>query len=343
MTALTPVLQMLCPMHVRIDPNGGIVGIGPTLRKLRPRGSWLGAAFLDRFELVRPAGSVAPADLPRLAGARLTLRFRDPPCTPFKGVLVPDGTGGAVINLSFGIGAVDAVQDYALTGADFGPTDLTVELLYLAEAKTVAMDATQSLARRLQVARIAAEEQASTDTLTGLKNRRAFDAALAQRLAEGHDLALLHLDLDYFKQVNDTHGHGAGDAVLQETARRMASEMRHSDVVARIGGDEFMLVVQDNRQATAPGALARRLIAILERPIAWHDEMLRISASIGIAQSSLLPPGDAAGLIAASDSALYAAKRAGRGRWALFNAIGPASVAGRKICGLGLDPPEEAG
>ncbi|MEC3861875.1 diguanylate cyclase [Mesobacterium sp. TK19101] len=323
MTVQMPMLKVLCPMHAVLDAEGRIVQAGPTLRKLRS--ALEGRQFLDVFDLRRPPDLQQMDDLLRATGKRLHLRFRDVPRTSLKGVLVPDGRGGAVINLSFGISLVEAVRDYALTNADFDPTDLSVEMLYLLEAKSAAIEASRRLNRRLQVARIAAEEQAFTDTLTGLKNRRALDHVLARALAGGGDLALMHLDLDRFKAVNDGLGHAAGDHILQEAARRMLGAVRRGDTVARVGGDEFILLFDGLTSHRRLGQIASGLIAALEQPILWHRTPCEISASIGIAlrpAGKTLQPEE---LISQADAALYAAKAAGRARFEFADtASGPA-------------------
>ena len=182
-------LELLCPMYVVLDPTGHIVRVGPTLQKLRPDTPMAGTRFLELFELNRPRAVSDMAGLLASSGAKLHLQFRDAPRTGLKGVLVPiPEQGGAIINLSFGISVLDAVRDYALTSADFSATDLTIELLYLVEAKSAAMEASRKLNLRLQGAMIAAEEQAFTDTLTGLKNRRAMDHVLGSHVVRSRGL-----------------------------------------------------------------------------------------------------------------------------------------------------------
>ena len=141
--------------------------------------------FLEVFEMRRPRSVRDAGDLRHHAGARLHMRFRSGAPIGLKGVLMPapGKSGGLVVNLSFGISVVEAVREFSLTGGDFAATDLTIEMLYLVEAKSAAMEASRKLNQKLEGAKIAAEEQAFTDTLTGLKNRRAMDHVLARLVA----------------------------------------------------------------------------------------------------------------------------------------------------------------
>lgn len=318
----TFMLDQLCPMHLTLDRTGHITHAGPTLAKLRPETRLPGRRFLDVFELRRPRAIASMQDLVAQAGTKLHLRFRDVPRTDLKGVLVIPGDeqDGAVVNLSFGISVVDAVRDYALTSADFAATDLTIEMLYLVEAKSAAMEASRKLNLRLQGAKIAAEEQAFTDTLTGLKNRRAMDHVLARALETRERFALMHLDLDYFKAVNDTMGHAAGDHVLQQVARVMVEETRSDDTIARVGGDEFMLLLTGKLTRQVLERISERLIARLEEPIPFGAQTCRISASIGVVLSTAydeMP--DAARLQDDADIALYASKHKGRACFTFYD------------------------
>ncbi|TMV08017.1 GGDEF domain-containing protein [Ruegeria sediminis] len=317
---LTGILERFCPMYVLLDDGGRILNVGPTLQKLRPRHAMPGQGFLDLFELLRPRSVTTIPALMGATDAKLRLRFRDEPQTSLKGAIarLPQGRG-AVVNLSFGISILDAVRDYALTSADFSATDLAIELLYLVEAKSAAMEASRSLNLRLQGARIAAEEQAFTDMLTGLKNRRAMDQVLSQLISMQMPFALMHLDLDFFKSVNDRFGHAAGDHVLQQAARIMGEETRGTDFVARIGGDEFVLIFRGLEDKIQLNKLARRLIERLQEPVPYGGQTCRISASIGTALTSQFPRPAAAEILNAADLALYAAKRAGRGEHRFFS------------------------
>ncbi|RLK08375.1 GGDEF domain-containing protein [Ruegeria conchae] len=310
---LGSLLDTLCPMYVLINDEGRIVQVGPTVQKLRPEQPMAGRRFLDVFELQRPRSVTEFPTLLSTPGARLRLRFQDQPQTAFKGLIAPlSGKGASVVNLSFGISILDAVRDYALTSADFSGTDLAIELLYLVEAKSAAMEASRSLNLRLQGAKLAAEEQAYTDTLTGLKNRRAMDHILGHLISTKSSFALMHLDLDFFKSVNDRLGHAAGDFVLQQAAMIMLDETRSDDTVARVGGDEFVLIIKGVTDRKKLDSIARRLIAQLCQPMKFEGAACSVSASVGTALSTQFEMPKAQDVLHAADLALYAAKRNGR-------------------------------
>ncbi len=176
-------LDALMPMHVVIGPTGHIVSAGPTISRLCAPGNFVGRRLAEVFELRKPQVHDARMDsLRALAGERLLLQLRQAPRTQFKGILVPaDGDASLLLNLSFGIGAMAAVQDHDLNNADFAPTDLTIEMLYLHEAKRVLDGEFRRVNARLESSRDKAHFQAMTDALTGLRNRRAMEAEMAAR------------------------------------------------------------------------------------------------------------------------------------------------------------------
>ncbi|OAN55390.1 hypothetical protein A6A05_08375 [Magnetospirillum moscoviense] len=160
--------------------------------------------------------------------------------------------------------------------------------------------------------------RAEHDALTDLLNRAQFEARLANqvRLAkeDGCSFALLYLDLDGFKQVNDTLGHAAGDKVLKRAAARIEGAVRTSDLVARLGGDEFAIIVPGVQGPDDAGRIATKLVASLAEPFEIDGDRVQAGTSIGIA----LYPHDGIApdtLVAAADEAMYRAKRAGRGGW----------------------------
>lgn len=307
------MLNVLCPMHIVFDRDGEMTSCGPTAQKIFPDGL-IGRRFLDVFSIKRPRKISTLDALIVNAGTRLNLQFRALPESQLQGVVMPGPeVGSMVINLSFGISIIDAVSEHNLTAADFAATDLTVEMLYLVEAKSAAMEASRRLNVRLQDARVEAEEMALTDTLTGLKNRRALDQELSGALNAGTPFALMHIDLDFFKDVNDTLGHAAGDYVLQRVAAIMNNETRKIDVVARVGGDEFVILIRETEEHSHIDRIANRIIKKLKTPIHFQNEICKISGSIGtvVAGDYVMPTADL--LLADADSALYAAKHAGRG------------------------------
>lgn len=158
--------------------------------------------------------------------------------------------------------------------------------------------------------------EARTDALTGLKNRRAFDEELsrqfAQRLRQGIVFSLLLIDLDQFKQVNDTDGHPAGDLVLQTVAELLTKTLREMDLVYRYGGDEFAVICPGSRLREAATAAERIRQAVEKTPMQLDHEARSLTLSIGVAEVGGSEVAE--GLLQRVDEALYAAKHAGRNR-----------------------------
>jgi diguanylate cyclase (GGDEF)-like protein len=164
--------------------------------------------------------------------------------------------------------------------------------------------------------REAERRQARSDELTGLANRRTFheqlDHGVIRNREDGRPLAVLHIDLDRFKEVNDRYGHHQGDALLVAVTRRLTAQVRGDDVIARLGGDEFGVILSGYGDPAAPVNTARRLLAALREPIALDGASVGIGASIGVAGHAEGEESGAA-LLRRADQAMYAAKRAGGG------------------------------
>ena len=179
----------------------------------------------------------------------------------------------------------------------------------------IARDITE---RKQSVDRI--EHLATRDTLTDLPNRALLGDRLQQALAAAHrdgkPLAIMFIDLDRFKTINDSLGHHAGDAVLCETARRLTSCLRENDTVARQGGDEFIVLLPDS-QGTDAALVASKILNTISLPIAFDSHQLEIQASIGIA---LYPENgeEVSTLMRNADAAMYHAKAAGRNNYQFF-------------------------
>ncbi|QND48043.1 EAL domain-containing protein [Rhizobium lusitanum] len=207
-------------------------------------------------------------------------------------------------------------------GADGAPSfigaewDVTADVLLnreLSEQKAVA----EARAIALEQTRERVEHAADHDYLTGLPNRRYFDRRLAELCADQavETLAILHIDLDGFKQINDKWGHAAGDTTLQTAAARILGAIAAGDMVARVGGDEFVAVLVNIATSDEVGTIAEDILWRLRRDIRFGHDLLQVGASIGAAWSVA----DGAGnLLAESDIALYQAKKLGRNRVEFF-------------------------
>jgi diguanylate cyclase (GGDEF)-like protein/PAS domain S-box-containing protein len=169
------------------------------------------------------------------------------------------------------------------------------------------------------------EHQAFHDTLTGLPNRALFrnrvEHALVSRRRDQRPVAVLFLDLDDFKYVNDSLGHAAGDEVLQEVARRIADCMRPVDTAARLGGDEFAILLRDTDSELHSIEVASRVMAAVKEPVRLpgRDVVLAVSVGISFSDQQMVSSSDADELLRNADAAMYMAKEHGKDTYQLFN------------------------
>jgi len=161
---------------------------------------------------------------------------------------------------------------------------------------------------------------AHTDSLTGLANRFMLRDTLARLIKQDQPLALLTIDLDRFKAVNDNHGHSTGDAVLQAVADRLRTCLPPEALLARLGGDEFAVVLSAPADIAQASAVAQRVVDTLAEPVALGPRTLRIGASVGLTTREDEPV-SLDGLLVQADMAMYAAKEAGRGQWAHYTPL----------------------
>ena len=167
------------------------------------------------------------------------------------------------------------------------------------------------------------------DVLTGLANRTVFAEALQREIARAHrdgtNFAVLYLDLDHFKDINDTLGHPIGDLLLQSVAERLRANVRETDTVSRFGGDEFALIATELKQPGDAATLAEKVLAMMSEPVSLQDIEVRSGATIGIA---VYGPelADAEALLSHADIALYRAKSEGRGTYRFFTETMDAEV-----------------
>jgi len=234
-----------------------------------------------------------------------------------------------VVALQAALVAVDAFElVYAYSRAHEGyevdeafTVFFVLSLALMAVLVVWAKELRREVRRRIK-AEADAARLARSDALTGLPNRRTFNEELERRLAcaraDGGMVALLMLDLDRFKVVNETYGHAAGDRLLQEVADRLGSTLRAEDFLARLGGDEFAVLIDDPLADDAHFRIAQRILSVIARPYVGDDWRAEVTASIGIA----VFPGDGdsgALLLKRADAAMYQAKASGRNTHALFN------------------------
>lgn len=163
----------------------------------------------------------------------------------------------------------------------------------------------------IAAAHLEIEHRASHDPLTDLPNRRALDTAIRERKRQNRSTTLVRIDLDHFKYVNDTMGHKAGDFTLQKVAEILKKEVRDDDLPARVGGDEFVLLLAEGKTSDDGKCIAQRLLRKIKSPIRFEGKMIRIGASFGVASTldGLLTIEE---LIVGADAALYEAKENGR-------------------------------
>ena len=239
-----------------------------------------------------------------------------PSCTTDVAGTYPDSAAARELGLStyvtVPVRGPDGEIFGTVCGADSRPIDIDddAHAVMTALAEMVALQLANDAARReLVAANAALSELAYLDGLTGLGNRRAFDRALPRACAGTEPIALVAVDIDHFKQINDTLGHAAGDEVLHAISRRLVIHSRAGDTVARLGGDEFVAVLTGADLDTA-AAVAERLRAdVSGSPIDTVAGPVHVTLSVGVASGT----GEAAtSLLRRADEALYAAKSAGR-------------------------------
>jgi len=177
------------------------------------------------------------------------------------------------------------------------------------------------------------------DPLTGIANRRYLDERLSEWASlcrrERRSLAVLHIDLDRFKQINDTAGHAAGDALLVHVARTLQDTVRHEDFVARVGGDEFVVLCANYSNAKVLSRIAERIVKRLSQPFVYEGRECWFGASIGIAEQTGndIVPGE---LLVNADIALYRAKSHGRGRYEYFSSDVQAEIVRERAVADGI-------
>ncbi len=316
------MLDILLPLHIQVDTSGKISHIGPMFSRLLQGQKAIGENLTDLLEFRRPHNLSSWQQLHKITGAPITARLRAMPNCNLKAVCVPlAGSDAVLIDFSLGAAVYDIVAAKNLNRSSFSPADPTAVMLYLKEMQFTFLGSSIALNSRLDGAKTTAETQAYTDPLTGLPNRRGLFGFI-QRLLDRNtpvNFGVMQIDLDFFKAVNDTHGHAAGDHVLQEVAKVLQSETRSTDMVARIGGDEFVIVLSNCEDQDHQSEVAARIIRRVAEPIRFGQITCRIGASIGAATAAVGDAVSAEALLDRADKALYLSKRNGRGRFNMWD------------------------
>ncbi len=305
----------LMPMHVIAAADGTILRTGPSVPKLVPGVELVGTPFLAHFDFRMPREVSSVADVMSSADKPLRLTLRDKDRTGLKGQAVPLTCEQAVlIDLSFGISVFDAVRRFSLTSADFGGTDLGIEMLFLIEAQRAAFGETRRFTERLETARVTAEAHALLDGLTGAHNRLALDLFLSDLVEQKADFAVAYIDVDGFRAINELCGHSGGDAVLKEVAGALKGCVRAEDMLARLGGDQFVLVISGPIDDALGSDLSTRLRSALSFPVIHEERSFHLKASVGMTVSAPRSGETAEDVLRRADAALLRARKAGGGQ-----------------------------
>lgn len=313
------ILDRLFPFHFVLDLDGDqpIARAGGALKR------WIaedltGRSFGEVFSVLRPAiTTVDRATLVTKQEAVFVLAVDDH-FAQLRGQMLLLAPNRAIFIGSPVLTSASNVEELGLSMSDFAPHDATVDLIVMQRFAEMQLSDLQDQAEELseaQRARDRLSESASTDSLTGLANRRAFWDRCGRELTDGTELALLFIDVDRFKAVNDVHGHGTGDAVLRWIGNCLSAAVRPIDLVARLGGDEFaVLLTNVDREATA--VIVDRIQATVTQPTEIGSHNATTSLSIGVVHRTANETVD--DLLQDADAAMYEGRQRGPGRVTWF-------------------------
>jgi len=334
------------PFHVVFDRDMRVLQAGRVLHRLCPKLS-PGTLLHQHFEINRPHIQFTFEAIREQSQSLFLLESLQDRALVLKGQMLPNDRRGVMFFLcSPWLTELASAAALDLSLDDFAVHDPVTDFLFLLQSKDSALSDLNMLAMKLQEQRAelqkahgeleariheqaAVEAQlaraASHDSLTGLFNRRRFDEELDRELARTHRTgtkgALLFLDLDQFKDVNDSFGHQAGDELLVSVAVLLGDRVRETDSVARLGGDEFAVLLPNTGMGQASAVAEKILQTLCDHAFAINGHPISMTASIGMA---LLPKhgNTAADLLSRADMAMYQAKEDGRNRVRAFSPDG---------------------
>ena len=312
-------MDQLFPLHVAVKQDGTISSVGPTLLRILGEGI-VGRSFFDGFAVRKPRQlgkleALCAKTGTKLRVTALTDRGEE---VAFRGVatLIGKDQSHLLVDLSFGSALGEAVKRFKLSSSDFRPNDAAIDLLYTFETQQTLIDDSRKLAEALKDAKDDVEQKAYIDVVTGIANRRALHSALERALIDEdaeREFAILHIDLDRFKSINDTFGQAAGDLAIRRTAECIQWHARHQDVSARLGGDEFALVLTDPPDDASLIELADVVRHEISRPVKFGQISFSVEASVGIVRFQPSTDRSIDTLLMKSSIALNEAKETGNG------------------------------
>ncbi len=322
-------LDEVAPFSLVVAGDGTLLHVGRSIRKtlsLDPADPPVG--FFELFRITSPRRLRDTKDLAAACGKRLSLeatrKDQTDPVTLRASIAATGSAQDAfIILMSLGADLPKLVDELGLSNQDFAHADPSTDLLYLLKTQTALLQDANDLAERLKAAKEKAEALALSDPLTGLPNRRALETYTKTRLfhglSKGQRAHLLHIDLDRFKQVNDRLGHAAGDAILVRVTDDLRAACGPDGFVARIGGDEFVLILKTPSTMDDVRRLAADLIATISTPLEIGKQQAMVGASIGVTVIDPEAPKNIDTYLLEADLALYDVKNAGRGAVKVFS------------------------
>ena len=259
---------------------------------------------LDKAGATLPDLILLDIEMPDMNGHEVITRLKDDPRTaPIPVIFVTSHANVEDEEAGLRLGAIDYITK------PFNPS--------IVRARVSNQLMLRAYAKQLEDLNAELERLATTDSLTGLANRRAFRERITLELRRldryGGEACLMMMDLDHFKSVNDSYGHDAGDAVLRTVSERVAGQLRETDTFGRLGGEEFAVLAAGTSVEQGERLAGRLLRSVREAPVVWNGFEIPVTTSIGI---TALRAGDGSidAALARADQALYASKDAGRDR-----------------------------
>lgn len=306
------LLKRLFPFFVQFEAGtaGRIIDTGPAIEKIFGK-PIIAYEFASHFEITRPSSATNSDEF--FMSHSDTVLFISCVHTNarLRGQIVSFDEKSYLFVGSLLITEAAAIDNNGLKIADFAPHDTTPDIVILHRFREMQVADIGRKSAALQLARSERDmysEEAATDPLTGLFNRRAFwtqSEPIVSRIEQGYPAVVLAIDLNGFKQINDEHGHHAGDLVLKEVSRRLLNSVRSTDVIGRIGGDEFAVVLSGGPEFGNNGVVDR-LYKVLSVPFVYEGVFYPISASMGAVAVTNTDSLDK--LVSDADIAMYTGK-----------------------------------